>query len=126
MGGIHKGENTNHLDKLYDIFPGSFDNLYTRPTSSSPIRDVALTGHHVDLSLTSPDQTSPRSKRRSSPGKSSPFGPDAPQQLDIGMKVLISRHRGKLSRGVVKYIGYLPDKKDQVYVGVELQDPGKF
>ena len=124
MGGIHKGENTNHLDKLYDIFPGSFDNLYTRPTSSSPI--LALTGHHVDLTPTSPDQTSPRSKRRSSPGKSSPFAPDAPQQLDIGMKVLISRHRGKLSRGVVKYIGSLPDKKEQVYVGVELLDAGKF
>ena len=42
------------------------------------------------------------------------------------MTVLVSRHRGKLSRGIVRYVGYLPDKQRQVYVGLELGDGGNI
>ena len=112
-------------------YSGSSDNLYPRPTSLSPTGDLTLTRYHAHHTPTSPEETSLRSKRTSSPGKGSPFAPDTPQQIDIGMTVLVSRNRGKLSRGVVKFIGYLPEKKDQVYVGLELHDAdgkhdGKF
>ncbi len=77
----------------------------------------------MDFSPTSPESRSPR---KSSPEKGSPFAPDTPQQIDVGMTVLVSRHRGKLSRGIVKYVGYLPDKQRQIYVGLELGDAGNF
>ena len=108
------------------FIPGSYDNLHARSTSSTQTRDLTLTGHRVDFSPTSPESPSPRSPRKSSPGKGPPFAPDTPQQIDLGMTVLVSRNRGKLSRGIVRYVGYLPDKQRQVYIGLELGDAGNF
>jgi hypothetical protein len=38
--------------------------------------------------------------------------------------VKFSRPGGKISKGIVKYIGSLPGKSDQ-YLGLELEDEGK-
>lgn len=59
---------------------------------------------------------------------SSPRRPYAPSSItDIRLNDLIkfSRPGGKISKGVVKYIGTLPGKSDQ-YLGLELEDEGKY
>jgi len=38
--------------------------------------------------------------------------------------IKFSRPGGKISKGIVKYIGPLPDKTD-LYLGLELEDEGK-
>ena len=61
------------------------------------------------------------------PRSSSPKRPYAPSSInDIRLNDVIkfSRPGGKISKGVVKYIGSLPDKSDQ-YLGLELEDEGK-
>ncbi|CAB4031746.1 E3 ubiquitin- ligase PDZRN3 [Paramuricea clavata] len=98
---------------------GSYDHLNSRSTTSTQTRD--LTHYLVDFSPASPDP-SPRSERRSSPGKGSPFAPASPQHIDIGMTVLVSRNRGRLCKGIVQYVGCLPDHGNNVYVGLELHD----
>ncbi|XP_028415444.1 uncharacterized protein LOC114538464 [Dendronephthya gigantea] len=107
---------------------GSSGNLRSsRFTSSDLTDDFTLTGEGLG-STPSPETAS---SRKSSPGKGTPFAPDSPRQLDVGMSVLVTRHRGKLSRGVVRYIGYLPEKLNKIYIGLELGDSdgkhdGKF
>ena len=39
--------------------------------------------------------------------------------------IKFSRPGGKISKGIVKYIGALPDKSDQ-YLGLELEDEGNL
>ena len=80
----------------------------------------------MDFSATSPESPSLRSERRSSYGKGTPFAPDTPQQIDVGMTVLVNRRGGGLRKGIVKYVGYLPDKERQVYVGLELRNGGNI
>ncbi len=56
----------------------------------------------------------------------SPRRPYAPSSItDIRLYDLIkfSRPGGKISKGIVKYIGSLPGKSDQ-YLGLELEDEG--
>jgi len=49
-----------------------------------------------------------------------PFCPTTVYDLKIGMKVSVSRTSGRLSRGVVKWIGTLPNRYGD-FVGVELE-----
>lgn len=49
-----------------------------------------------------------------------PFAPRAPADVSIGDVVKFSRQGGKISKGVIKYIGHLPGKND-TYLGVELE-----
>ena len=79
----------------------------------------------MDFSPTSPDSTTPPTERRFSPGKGTPFAPDSPRQIDLGMTILVTRHRG-MSRGIVRYVGKLPDKGSKVYVGIELFGKGNI
>ena len=51
-----------------------------------------------------------------------PFAPKSSNDIQLGMLVLVTRSRGEIGRGVVKYVGPLPGRKD-TYIGVELQ-PG--
>lgn len=54
-----------------------------------------------------------------------PFAPRSPGDVNIGDVVKFSRQGGKISKGLVKYLGHLPGKND-TYVGVELeQEMGK-
>jgi hypothetical protein len=57
----------------------------------------------------------------------SPRRPYAPSSItDIRLNDLIkfSRPGGKISKGIVKYVGTLPGKSDQ-YLGLELEDEGR-
>ncbi|ELT99138.1 hypothetical protein CAPTEDRAFT_228426 [Capitella teleta] len=49
-----------------------------------------------------------------------PFSPRTPADLSHGDVVKFSRQGGKISKGVIKYIGHLPSKND-TYLGVELE-----
>ena len=53
-----------------------------------------------------------------------PFAPNTPQEIDIGMTVLITRNIGKLDKAIVRYIGTLPGQGNNVFVGLELSRPG--
>lgn len=49
-----------------------------------------------------------------------PFAPRTPADVNIGDVVKFCRHGGKISKGIVKYIGHLPGKHD-TYLGLELE-----
>ena len=51
--------------------------------------------------------------------KKRPFVPFKAQDIQVGDVVKFSRPGGKISKGVVKYAGPLPDRKE-VYFGLEL------
>ena len=48
-----------------------------------------------------------------------PFAPKLSSDIQVGMEVLVTRSRGEIGRGVVKYVGPIPGRKD-TYIGVEL------
>lgn len=48
-----------------------------------------------------------------------PFAPRSSEDIQVGMEVLVTRSRGQIGRGKVKFVGQLPGK-DEAYVGVEL------
>lgn len=52
-----------------------------------------------------------------------PFAPSSSKDVQLGMEVLVTRSRGQIGRGVVKYVGLIPGRKD-TYIGVEL-GPGQ-
>ena len=51
------------------------------------------------------------------------FVPHSLDEIQVGMRVLVTRSMGKPGKGVVKYIGSLPEKKE-VYLGIELDTYG--
>ncbi|XP_071956391.1 uncharacterized protein [Antedon mediterranea] len=54
-----------------------------------------------------------------------PFAPRTSRDIEVGMKVKFSRPNGRVSQGMVKYIGQLPGRHDS-YLGVELDtDEGR-
>ncbi|CAF1399334.1 unnamed protein product [Adineta ricciae] len=50
-----------------------------------------------------------------------PYAPSSITDIHINDLVKFSRPGGKISKGIVKYIGPIPDKSDQ-YLGLELED----
>lgn len=52
-----------------------------------------------------------------------PFAPRSPGDMKLDDVVKFSRQGGKLSQGMVKFIGHLPGRSD-VYLGVELDKEG--
>lgn len=54
-----------------------------------------------------------------------PFCPTTVYDLKMGMKVSVSRTSGRLSRGVVKWIGTLPNRYGD-FVGVELETESRL
>lgn len=48
-----------------------------------------------------------------------PYVPRSASDVSVGDTVKFLRHGGKISRGLIKYVGPLDDKKD-TYLGVEL------
>lgn len=63
--------------------------------------------------------------RQPSPDKvvTKPFAPTSSDDIQLGMEVLVTRSRGQIARGKVKFVGQLPGK-DETYVGLEL-GPGQ-
>jgi hypothetical protein len=53
-----------------------------------------------------------------------PFAPRSPGDIGIGAVVKFSRQNGKISKGLVRYIGHLPGRND-TYLGLELENEGK-
>ena len=53
------------------------------------------------------------------------FAPRAPADVQLGDVVKFSRQGGRISRGLVKYMGHLPGKND-TYLGVELEKDSEF
>lgn len=53
-----------------------------------------------------------------------PYAPSSINDIRLNDMIKFSRPGGKISKGVVKYIGTLPGKSDQ-YLGLELEDEGK-
>ena len=51
------------------------------------------------------------------------FAPKSPDDIHVGMRVMVMRSRGKAGRGLVRYIGTLPGLKG-TYLGVELDTNG--
>ena len=54
-----------------------------------------------------------------------PFVPIKPEDIQLGDVIKFSRPGGKISRGVVKYMGPLPDRSD-TYFGLELDIEGNI
>ena len=52
-----------------------------------------------------------------------PFSPRSPGDINLEDVVKFSRAGGKLSQGVVKFVGHLPGRND-AYLGVELDKAG--
>jgi hypothetical protein len=52
-----------------------------------------------------------------------PFVPMRPEEINIDDVVKFSRPSGKITKGIVKYIGMLPERTD-VYLGLELDIEG--
>ncbi|XP_064629718.1 uncharacterized protein LOC135488790 isoform X2 [Lineus longissimus] len=50
-----------------------------------------------------------------------PFAPRSPGDIPIGAVVKFSRQNGKISKGLVRYIGHLPGRHD-TYLGLELEN----
>ncbi len=57
--------------------------------------------------------------------KKRPFVPSKAEDIRIGDVIKFSRPGGKISKGMVKYIGPLPDRND-VYFGLELESEGEL
>ncbi|XP_063710799.1 leucine zipper protein 1-like isoform X2 [Symsagittifera roscoffensis] len=55
------------------------------------------------------------------PESGRPYVPKTPSDMSVGDKIKFSRTGGKISQGIVKYIGTLPSRSDY-YLGVELID----
>ena len=103
-------------------FSGSYENLATPQTFSS---QFSVRGHRLNTSPISPATSDvSQAAKTPSPKKGKPFAPNTPQEIDQGMKVLVTRACGKTERGKVKFVGYLPTKKDIVYLGLELEREG--
>lgn len=54
-----------------------------------------------------------------------PFAPRSPGDIPIGAVVKFSRQNGKISKGLVRYIGHLPGRHD-TYLGLELENEGEY
>lgn len=57
--------------------------------------------------------------------KKRPFVPQTIHDVHLNDIVKFSRPEGKVSKGLVKYIGSLPDRTDH-YLGLELDEEGKL
>lgn len=114
----------NDVFGIKDEYTSSY-HVKSSPYSHS-LRDV---GHHSTSSSsysTSSQSltTAPYHSAVTVPRTSSkPFAPKSSSDIQVGMEVLVTRSRGEIGRGVVKYVGPLPSRKD-MYIGVEL-GPGQ-
>ena len=98
------------------------DNLHSgrdESTSSLLHRHSGATG--LLASKPHPPSTSATQSRAKLFGK--PFAPNSSQDVQLGMEVLVTRSRGQIGRGVVRYVGPIPGRRD-TYIGVEL-GPGQ-
>ena len=115
---------------MNDVFGSKDENTPSYHVKSSPyshsLRDV---GHHSTSSsystssqslTTAPFHSVVTASCTDTKLFTKPFAPSSSRDIQVGMEVLVTRSRGEIGRGVVKYIGPLPGRKD-MYIGVELR-----
>lgn len=119
-------------DSSYDIHVPKEN--YRRTKSSKYAEDENKTRYHPKAKsydyginhlgrkdFSSTDDSSILSPRQNhSPSFRQPFCPTYLNQINIGMKVSITRANGRLSRGTVRWLGLLPRHTGD-YIGVELE-----
>ena len=53
-----------------------------------------------------------------------PFAPESPEDIKLGMRVLVTRTSGRVGKGIVMWKGSLPGHND-TFLGVELETSSK-
>lgn len=97
---------------------------------SSPYHFLGDVGHHSTSSssystgtqslTTTPYHSAATGSYTGTKQFTKPFAPTSSSDIRVGMEILVTRSRGEIGRGVVKYVGPLPGRKG-VYIGVELR-----
>ncbi|EDO30311.1 predicted protein [Nematostella vectensis] len=127
-----RGEPDKRRYRSYQRGMGSLTNLYEASNANSKAShqksattiprhvefDTSLSSYTSDTSVTTPCKKNGIG-RNTGTFFTKPFAPNSPQDIQLGMRVLVTRTRGNVGRGVVKYVGSLPDRTD-TYIGVEL------
>ena len=103
------------------------DYSLSQHTKSSPysqsLRDSGRHSTSSSSSTNSPLFTATAQQSPSTKLFTKPFAPSSSSDVQIGMEVLVTRSRGQIGRGRVKYVGPLPGRSD-TYIGIEL-GPGQ-
>ena len=116
---------------LHDVYSSKDDYSSSQHVKSSPysqpLRDVSR--HSTSSSSYSTNSTlltTTSHQPTSTKVFTKPFAPKSSSDIQLGMEVLVTRSRGQIGRGKVKYVGPLPGRQD-IYIGIELgPGQGKF
>ena len=100
------------------ITSGILDNLHSSEGGSTSLHQRYGGARLLTSSPHPPTAGASRSKLFTKP-----FAPTSCEDVQLGMGVLVTRSRGQIARGVVRYVGLIPGRKD-TYIGVEL-GPGQ-
>ena len=98
----------------------------TRAMHSRIIGGLQRPADHLSDDSNPIASVSPYSTGRSMPGKDTTLTFNNREEIEIGTKVVAKLSLGWSRRGIVRYIGTLPMRGEQIYVGVELLRPGTF
>ncbi|XP_078375566.1 uncharacterized protein LOC144658931 isoform X2 [Oculina patagonica] len=136
VGGRRRRPHSYHgaSGSLNDVFGSKDEYTSSYHVKSSPyshsLRDV---GQHSTSSssystdsqslTTTPYHSAVATSHTSTKLLTKPFAPTSSSDIQLGMEVLVTRSRGQIGRGIVKYVGPLPGRKE-MYIGIELR-PGQ-
>ena len=110
------------LYRSKDDRPSPAQQIKTSSYSQRPVDRHSSSSPHF-LSTDSSLLTSTAHQSSSAKVFTKPFAPKSSDDIQLGMEVLVTRSRGQIGRGKVKFVGLLPGK-GETYVGVEL-GPGQ-
>ena len=102
-----------------DDLPSPAQQIKTSSHSQRPVDRHTSTSPHFS-SADSPLLTSTTHQPSPEKAFTKPFAPTSSEDIRVGMEVLVTRSRGQIGRGKVKFVGQLPGK-DEAYVGLELR-----
>jgi len=106
----HHPKSSTYTGPLYHDYTKPND--YTRSTLNSSFNSDSSCG------------TTPYITTRKTRDYSKPIAPRSTSDVRLGKRIVVTRTCGNVGRGVVRYVGSLPNRKGS-YVGVELDYPGK-
>lgn len=102
-----------------DDLPSPAQQIKTSSYSQRPVDRHTSSSPHFS-SADSPLLTSTAHQSSTEKAFTKPFAPTSSEDIRLGMEVLVTRSRGQIGRGKVKFVGQLPGK-DEPYVGLELR-----
>ena len=102
-----------------DDLPSPAQQIKTSSYSQRPVDRHTSSSPHFS-SADSPLLTSTAHQPSTEKAFTKPFAPTSSEDIRLGMEVLVTRSRGQIGRGKVKFVGQLPGK-DEPYVGLELR-----